>query len=88
MIEDMMDKIVEKMQTKADFEHFLLLLMEDFKRNRNLWENRDLESYLSGLYGFVLDISGYYKNMGENINTGKPSWRQLADLLLAARVYE
>ena len=82
-IEDM----AEEIQTKEDFESFLLLLIEDLKKKHN-WENNDLESYLRGLYGFVKDISGYYQNLKENIDIHKPSWRILADIFLAARVYE
>ena len=81
------EDITEGIQTKEDFESFLLLLIEDLKKKSD-WENNDLESYLRGLYGFVKDISGYYKNLRENIDTHKPSWRILADILLAARVYE
>jgi hypothetical protein len=79
------EDITEGIQTKEDFESFLLLLIEDLKKKSD-WENNDLESYLRGLYGFVQDISGYYKNL--RIDIHKPSWRILADILLAARVYE
>ncbi len=81
------DDVTEGIQTKEDFESFLLLLIEDLKKKSDR-ENNDLESYLRGLYGFVKDISGYYKNLRENIDIHKPSWRILADILLAARVYE
>ena len=72
------DKYVENMQTKEDFENFLVWLLEDVKKNKNRWENQDLESYLNALHGFVHDIEEYRQ----------PSWRMLADMLLAARVYE
>ena len=88
LIEDKIQKIAEKMQTKEDFEHFLVWLMEDLKQNKGCWENKNLESYLDGLYGSVISLSGYYKNIGDNIDPDKPSWRMVAELLLAARVYE
>ena len=82
------NKFANKVETKEDFEQFLLLFIEDFKNNKPEWENCSLEHYLEGLYGFTSDIDGYYQNMKQDVDTTQISWKMMARILLAARVYE
>jgi hypothetical protein len=51
------------------------------------WENNELPTFLSGLAGFASDMSGYYKNVGEVVDVDIPTWRLMAQMLLAAKVY-
>lgn len=71
----------EKVESKKDFELFLKVLVKDFKVNKEEWDNDNLGSFLEGLYGY---------NFGSetDINVTKPSWKDFAEMLLAARVYE
>ena len=69
--------IVEKINTRSDFENFLTELKENYKSHREVWENDTLESYLEGLYGYN------FKSKDD-----KPSWKLFAEILLTARVYE
>jgi len=59
-----------------------------FKNNKPEWENCSIEHYLEGLYGFTSDIDGYYQNMKQDVDTTQASWKMMARILLAARVYE
>lgn len=82
------EDFAESVKTKADFEKFLRLLIDDFRRKGETWGNQDLQAFLEGLFGFTVDMTGYYQNTHPKINLERPSWRVMADLLLAARVYE
>ncbi|BCW08331.1 fumarylacetoacetate hydrolase family protein [Arthrobacter sp. NtRootA1] len=51
------------------------------------WENSDLESFPEALSAWTRDMDGYFANLGEPV-PDEPSWRLIAQMLLAARVYE
>ena len=72
---------------RSEFEYFLRCLVADYRINYRQWENLDLLSYLQGLSEFVPDIDGYYANAGEEVDTEQPSWRLIAEMLIAASVY-
>jgi len=62
---------------QQDFIEFLKLFRKDYQENKDKWENDDLMSFLEGLQGYSID------KQQETI-----SWKILAELLLAAIVYE
>ncbi|BCW35138.1 hypothetical protein StoSoilA2_11940 [Arthrobacter sp. StoSoilA2] len=71
-------------QDLADFiDQFRLSLRQD----PGSWENGDLESFLEALSAWTRDMDGYFANLGEPV-PDVPSWRLIAQMLLAARVYE
>ncbi|GAB5410181.1 MAG: hypothetical protein BalsKO_25460 [Balneolaceae bacterium] len=78
----------EQINSKKDFEEFMELFYQDFKINGKSWENYDLVSYLEALRAYSKDIEGYYKNMNIPFDSEKPSWRNFAEILLGASVYE
>lgn len=78
----------DKINSKKDFEKFMISLLDYLKTSKLEWENRNLEDYLEGIYGFTHDLDGFYKNKGESADTEKPNWRMLANILLAAIHYE
>lgn len=78
----------ETIQSKQDFEYFLECFVEDYRQNREDWENQDLLSYLEGLNGFINDMTGYYENRSQGKNIEDLSWRTVAEILIAASVYE
>lgn len=67
----------EKIKSQKDFILFLEALKKDFQNNKEEWENGKLEQFLEGLYGYCMD-----KEQEEL------SWKVVAELLLAAKVYE
>lgn len=75
-------------KSRRDFVQFLQFLKADYRARNNEWQNKDLESYLDGLFGFANDMDSYYKNMGETVDVEAITWRMAAQMLLAASVYE
>jgi hypothetical protein len=85
------DALVERaaaVRTRADFAAFVQLLLRNYREHPEEWENATLDAFLGGLCGFADGMEGYYANIGVPVNPDAPSWRVVADTLLAARVYE
>lgn len=74
-------------RTRADFVVFLEALRLDHATNGAAWANPDLPSFLEAAGAWSRDSDGFYKNAGLDPSTLSP-WRLLADVLMAARVYE
>ncbi len=79
---------VYEMNTRSDIIQFIYALQDDLKQHPENWENSDLHTYLGALARFLGDADGYYRNMKEDVDADFPSWRLLADSLLAAAVYD
>ena len=77
----------KKIVTKEDFIKLVEFLSANAKSNLDEWENKDLPSYLEAMASWVEDMDGYYLNqklpIPENIN-----WAFIANILMAAKVYE
>jgi len=77
----------KNVKTKEDFIEFLSVLIDDLAADKGIWENRNLEQYLSAMQRWTEDMEGYYINnnllVPENIN-----WKIFTDILMAARIYE
>ncbi len=89
-----MNKINNQMKnvnTKEDFLKLLAILIDDLKSND--WDNNTLESYLSGVEGWVDDMDGYFANIKddktlEKLNNNELDWKILAHIFVASTVYE
>lgn len=77
----------QRVQTKADLVEFVRALIDDHERERARWENETLPRYLDALASWVEDSDGYYRNQGRPIPL-QPSWRDVAEMLYAAAIYE
>jgi hypothetical protein len=73
--------------SKAELVEFVRALAEDLSENRDGWENPTLETYLAALASWVEDSEGYYRNQGRAVPV-EPSWRDVAEMLMAATMYE
>ncbi|WP_459623926.1 DUF7660 family protein [Burkholderia sp. 3C] len=53
-------------------------------------ENDSIGAYLDGMASRVEDMDGCYENMGisKSVKLESMNWRVLADILIAARMYE
>lgn len=71
---------------KQSFSEFLKALASDIKTNPNEWENSDLESFLEAMSAWLEDSEGYYRNQGNTAPT--LNWKTLADMFMAAKIYE
>ena len=80
-----LEDFVNNIKSKEDFLAFLRLLVINNDTNKYEWENKDLESFLNGMIGFVFDIEGFLKTDVQDL---KPTWKLFAEILLAAKVYE
>jgi hypothetical protein len=69
--------LAKQIENKKDFDIFLQLFLEDYKKNAFNWENNTLEQFFEALYAYSKDIG--------DVNL---SWNFFANLLLAAKVYE
>ncbi len=76
-----------KIESKADLVEFVRALLDDLQSRPETWENATLEGYLSALASWLEDADGYYQNKGRPLPTNL-SWRDVADMLMAAKMYE
>ena len=73
--------------TREDLAAFVAELKADFDANRGDWTNADLASFLEAMAAWVQDMDSYYQNTGQR-PAELPPWRIVADILMAARMYE
>jgi hypothetical protein len=76
-----------QVNSRDEFVSFLYALIADLGGNPGEWEHRALTDYLQALAGWANDMGGYYRSRGEPV-PDPPTWKALADMLMAARVYE
>jgi hypothetical protein len=81
------DLRVDTINSRADFVKFVRELATNFETSPEDWENNDLNSYLEAMAAWVEDMDGYYQNSGQP-SPQQPSWKIMAEILLAARYYE
>lgn len=72
---------------RAELAGFLDQLADSLLEEPERWENDTLESFLRGWSAWLVDMDGYFLNRGEPV-PDTPSWQLIAQMLLAARVYE
>ena len=82
-----LEDTARSVETKDDFIIFLQALQADYEANGESWENTTLSSFLEATAAWSLDMEGYYRNTGQD-SSSVPPWRVLADILMAARIYE
>ncbi|MFJ5956047.1 hypothetical protein ACIQC5_08800 [Paenarthrobacter sp. NPDC092416] len=62
-------------------------LRDNLKEDPESWENPDLDRFLESLAAWTRDMDGVFLNRGEPLPE-VPSWELIADMLLAAKIYE
>ncbi len=78
---------IEKIKTKEDLADFVTALRLNFEAHPEEWENLTLERFLSAMEVWIRSIDSYYKNSGQ-LPVQAPSWKTLADILYASKIYE
>lgn len=79
--------VIENIKTREDFVAFIYEFIKDYKENPETWENNNIESFLEAMAAVVEDMDGYYINQGLPVpNT--PDWKVMAEILMAATLYE
>lgn len=82
-----LSEYVDEVRSKEHLVQFLQLLANDLVENPERWENDTLDRYLQALASWIEDSDGYYANRGESPPV-TPSWKNIADMLIAAKMYE
>ena len=77
----------EAIETREDFARFVEALRDDVRAHPTWWENNTFESYLDALAAVADSLDQLFKNQGQTLPE-QPTWRIVADMLLAARIYE
>ncbi len=78
---------VKNIETRDDFVVFMRNLLRDWRQHPEQWENASLEAYLEAIAAWVQDMDGYYCNRGEPFPKHL-TWKNVGEILLAARIYE
>jgi len=81
------DECALTVRNRAEFVAFLQKLCVDLEENRGAWENDDLLSFLEAMLGWCQDLDGLCANTGYAVDS-RNRWQLMADLLMAARIYE
>ena len=77
---------VSDVRTRSEFVGFVRSLAKDAHSASERWENDTLPRYLLALAAWVEDMDGYYQGRGEPVL--EIPWTSVAEMLIAARVYE
>lgn len=83
-----MHEKVDGVVDQASMARFIKGLADDYCEHREDWANDDLESFLRAMSAWVEDMDGYYKNVGQPYTEKDISWKNIADMLIASKVYE
>lgn len=78
---------IEAMKTREDFIGFITSMSKRFTEAPGEWTNKDLASFLEAMAAWTADMDGYYTSRGET-PPEQPSWKTLADIMMAATMYE
>lgn len=81
------ETIAQSVKSKEDFVRFMAALIQDLKNNPDKWENQSLETYLEAVQRWTEDMDGYYANNNHSV-PDNVTWKVLADILIAAKMYE
>jgi hypothetical protein len=82
-----LNELIPLIKTRADFVRFVRALAENLDSAPDEWENPTLLSYLEALAAWTEDMDGFYKNHGE-VMAESIDWQMVANILLAAKIYE
>ena len=83
-----LEEMVCHLDSREDLVRFVYALQVSHTEHPEVWDNRDLATFLGAFAAFLNDAGGYYRNAKLNVSADTPSWRLFADCLLAARVYD
>jgi hypothetical protein len=82
-----LDEQNNSIRSREDFVAFVKALNKDLHDNPSTWGNPSLGSFLEALAAWVEDMDGYYLNQKKPVPE-QPEWKVVADMLLAAKIYE
>ena len=77
-----------KVTDRQSFIEFIELLHQDFRKNPESWQNRNLNDFLEAISRYANDIQGYYDNTNKDVNADQPTWQVFADIFKGSKIYE
>jgi hypothetical protein len=77
----------DSVHDKATLITYLKELSLNFRESPQDWENRDVSAYLDAAAAWIEDMDGFFVNRNEPVPES-PSWRLIAQVLTAAKMYE
>ena len=80
-------KDVAKIVSKEDLSDFIEALRDNFLQSSSEWENPTVDRFLDAMAAWIRSMDDYYRNAGESPPVA-PTWRTIAEILSAAKVYE
>jgi hypothetical protein len=84
-----LEQQIETIKSKDDFLVFMDALLRNYRSAPQTWENRSLDDYLDAIARWVESIEWYYKNNEiKDVDLASMNWRVMADILMAAKLYE
>jgi hypothetical protein len=82
-----LNDMVDSIRSKHDLVAFVYALAQDLKSRPEEWENSALGEFLSSFAGWLTDSDGYYRNKGIAVPV-EPAWKNIGEMLIAAKYYE
>jgi len=76
---------IEKVESREDLASFIQQLRGSMRDSA--WANRDLQSYREAMAAWISALDGYFENKGEPCPE-QPSWKTVAQILVASAIYE
>jgi len=89
-LEELVMELHEKIDliaSNTDLASFIEDLRVDLVSNAGDWENSNLERLLEAMSVWVNSMENVYRNTGK-VFPEQPSWKMIADILYAAKIYE
>ena len=77
----------DAVESRADLVAFIESLRVDLRQRPALWTHRSLDAYLAALAAFAREFERAHESRGQKAPRS-PSWRTLAEMLVAAKFYE
>lgn len=78
---------VDAVDSRDDFVEFIGALRHDLSARPEDWQNPTLDGFLEALAAWVQDMDGYYRNNRLPVPS-TPNWKNVAEMMLAAKYYE
>ncbi|WP_435846109.1 DUF7660 family protein [Streptomyces huasconensis] len=79
--------MAQEVDDREGLARFLQEAASDLSDNQASWENVTLADFLEAWAAWLQDMPGWCANRGEHV-PDRPSWKLVAHMVMAARVYE
>jgi hypothetical protein len=81
------ESAVNSVNSREDFAVFLKNLRSNLLQHPDEWTNTSLEDFLEAMSAWIEDMDGYYENSNQPVPL-VPTWKSVAEILIAAKIYE